>query len=243
MVMKVADMMTATILGFPYHVAPFYLATGALLAMPGLALAYKAYGKVGNKQRPAGGMAVKAIAAALLALALLPVEVIGLASLGVVMVASGQGTSFNATASCYTAYVYTTVVQNVVLGLVVVTAIIVFIPFTLGRTRLGRLFADYYKPASGLLILLIFIALFVYPINVMFTSGSSSSGSGWGVGGGSGGWVTINYTTGGPPTPSSCTISLQNLEQNGPPMLSALLKVWFAIVKGLQNPVPPPPSG
>ena len=211
--MILTGLLMAVLLGSLYYVGPIYVVLGILLIIFGLIW-------LRNARRTAKRIAyrqsrkrtVKAVAAALLALALLPVEVTGLASLGGVMVARAQGTT-NLTASyCYTAYVYTTYAQYIILGFMVVLAVLAFIPLVLGRTPLGALFADF---SSGLtftvLVFLIFAMLFLFPINALFVG---------------------SY---GGPTPSSCYISLSNLETNGPPLLRALLSI-------LTNLVPPPPN-
>ena len=203
--LTISGVLVAAVFGTLRYVGPLYVILGLVLVALGLAWIYKVRrAELKYTHRPGRGRTVRAVAAALLALALLPAEITGL---GGVMVARAQTTT-PGSSYCYTAYLYTTYMQYVVLGFLAVMVILAFIPVILGRTPLGPVFSELMGFSGVTIVLLIFVLLFIFPLNVMFTQAGSTS----------------------PPTPYSCTVNLQNLENNGPPLLKALLSIITGLV-------------
>lgn len=231
----VAGVLVAAIFGTLTYVGPLYVALGVLLILLGLVWIYRVRSASRKLRRPAASRAgrargaARAAAASILSLALLPAAVLGLGLAAgaspLVAVARAQyyyysytTTTFTPTSYCYTAYLYTTYLQYIILGFLIVATLLAFIPVILGRTPLGPVFGEFAGLSGILIVLLVFAMLFLFPINVMFTTANATSYSYYYV----------------PPTPNNCVIDIYNLEHFGPPLLAAFLKLILGLV-----PAPP----
>ncbi|MEM4873262.1 MAG: hypothetical protein QXY35_07390 [Thermofilaceae archaeon] len=99
---------------------------------------------------------------------------------------------------CFVAYQRVVFVQYSALILLLAAAFLAFIPMVLGRTAIGAVLGELQPIAGTMLLVLIFLLLFIFPLDVMF--------------------VMDNYQS-----PTTCSISLDRLRSQGPPLLRIIL--------------------
>lgn len=187
----ILGMMLTLIFGSFKYINEIFIPLGIIFILIGIVLLYKAHSKIKkykSKNRNKGyGLKYKTRQI----ITLMPI-LVPLLFGAVGLYAQSPGYSI-----CYTAYQEVLYAEYALLSFVVVTAFLAFAPIILGRTPLGAIFSEFQGLAGMLLVLLIFLLLLVYPMDVMFN-------------------VSVgNY----------CTINIQNLETQGPPLLQIFLKL------------------
>lgn len=85
-------------------------------------------------------------------------------------------------------------VQYAMLGFLIIAGLLAFVPVILGRTIVGPILADLQYLAGAMFLLLIFALLLIFPLDAMFVVGTNT-----------------------------CTIKVDNLKNNGPPLLRIIL--------------------
>lgn len=100
-------------------------------------------------------------------------------------------------------------VEYTMLGMLIFAGFLSFGPIILGRTILGPILQELQYIAGGMLILLIFALLMIFPLDPMFVFQSNDQ--------------------------NACYISVNRLKNNGPPLLQVILKLFIPSPK---TPVP-----
>lgn len=105
--------------------------------------------------------------------------------------------------TCLTIYQRVEYLEYTLLGLLLVSGFLAFAPIIFGRTILGPIFQELQYLAGAMLILLIFALLVIYPLDPMFVFDGD----------------TPNSSTG-------CYVDISNLEDQGPPVLQLILRIF-----------------
>ena len=99
---------------------------------------------------------------------------------------------------CLTMYRRVMFMQYFIIGLLLIAGLLSFAPIIFGRTILGPILQELQYIAGAMFIILVFIALLLFPLDPMFTG--------------------IEQGT--------CKINIMNLKDHGPPLLKLILRFF-----------------
>jgi len=104
---------------------------------------------------------------------------------------------------CLTMYRRVMFMQYFIVGLLLIAGLLSFAPIIFGRTILGPILQELQYIAGAMFIILVFVALLLFPLDPMFVFEQS----------GTRGELT-------------CKINIMNLRDNGPPLLRLILRFF-----------------
>jgi len=114
------------------------------------------------------------------------------------VVALAQTTMTEVVQYCLTMYRRVMFMQYFIIGLLLIAGLLSFAPIIFGRTILGPILQELQYIAGAMFIILVFVALLLFPLDPMFTG--------------------IEQGT--------CKINFENLKNNGPPLLKLILNFF-----------------
>ena len=117
------------------------------------------------------------------------------------VVALAQTTTADATQYCLTMYRRVVFIQYFIIGLLLIAGLLSFAPIIFGRTILGPILQELQYIAGAMFIILVFLALLLFPLDPMFVTEQRG-------------------------TELTCKISFIKLQQEGPPLLRLILRFF-----------------